>query len=193
MDEEKNTGIFSNLGLARANNVKMMFTALGVVPTQITTDALMQPGMSFAGDSLVGGAAFSFTGMAKPNHATDYKLATIEKKLRATPFILYFGSNQKELNLTEDQRQNFSDLIYYLEHKTGSSVMSEGHTDNVGQLASNMTLSNERAAFVKEYLTKNGINTQQIKTEGKGSTKPITSNDSEAARAKNRRVEISIE
>jgi outer membrane protein OmpA-like peptidoglycan-associated protein len=71
-------------------------------------------------------------------------------------------------------------------------VVIEGHTDNVGEDAANLTLSEQRANAVKEFLIKEGCNPSQLNTKGFGKTKPVAPNDTEKGRAKNRRVEIKL-
>lgn len=67
-----------------------------------------------------------------------------------------------------------------------------GHTDNVGNPTANLTLSNERAEAVKQYLIGRGINAARLNTQGKGDTDPIASNDTEDGRTRNRRIEFTI-
>jgi len=67
----------------------------------------------------------------------------------------------------------------------------EGHTDNVGAAATNQTLSEQRAAAVKQYLVSNyGISADRLTTKGFGSSKPATPNDTPEGRQNNRRVEL---
>jgi len=67
-----------------------------------------------------------------------------------------------------------------------------GHTDNVGQPASNMTLSKNRTLAVQSYLVKKGVTADRIKSEWYGQTRPIAPNTTPEGRQKNRRVEIAI-
>jgi len=67
-----------------------------------------------------------------------------------------------------------------------------GHTDSVGTDAYNMTLSQQRANSVAAYLSGKGVMQQRMIVTGAGETRPIASNDTEAGRAQNRRVEITI-
>jgi outer membrane protein OmpA-like peptidoglycan-associated protein len=69
-------------------------------------------------------------------------------------------------------------------------VEISGHTDNVGDDKKNQILSEQRALAVKEYLVKEGCLPDNLIVVGYGKTKPIASNESEAGRAKNRRVEL---
>ena len=67
-----------------------------------------------------------------------------------------------------------------------------GHTDNVGTDAYNQTLSQQRANSVATYLAGKGVMQQRMIVVGAGETHPIASNDTDAGRAQNRRVEITI-
>ena len=67
-----------------------------------------------------------------------------------------------------------------------------GHTDNVGTDAYNQTLSQQRANSVASYLTGKGVMQQRMIVVGAGEAHPISSNDTDAGRAQNRRVEITI-
>lgn len=67
-----------------------------------------------------------------------------------------------------------------------------GHTDNVGLAEQNKELSQRRAAAVVEHLKKKGIEEQRLVAKGYGQEKPIASNDDNAGKQKNRRVEFTI-
>jgi OmpA-OmpF porin, OOP family len=67
-----------------------------------------------------------------------------------------------------------------------------GHTDNVGSRAYNLELSAERAEAVKDYLVAKGIDGAAITTHGDGPDRPVASNDTEAGRARNRRIEFRV-
>ncbi|NRT13673.1 OmpA family protein, partial [Flavobacterium sp. 14A] len=67
-----------------------------------------------------------------------------------------------------------------------------GHTDSDGSNALNQTLSENRAAAVRNYLVEKGINADRLKSTGFGETKPIASNRTAKGKAENRRVEVSL-
>jgi len=71
-------------------------------------------------------------------------------------------------------------------------VRVEGHTDSTGTDAYNMDLSNRRAMAVKNLLVQRGIADSRIEAVGYGETLPVATNDTEAGRQRNRRVEIKI-
>ena len=65
-----------------------------------------------------------------------------------------------------------------------------GHTDNVGNEASNNLLSVNRAQSARDYLVKRGVSLSQMTIDGRGAGEPIADNSTEAGRARNRRIEI---
>ena len=69
-------------------------------------------------------------------------------------------------------------------------VQIDGHTDNTGPAAYNMTLSERRANVVMEYFISKGVDAKRLTTKGFWFTKPAASNETEEGRAKNRRVEL---
>ncbi len=71
-------------------------------------------------------------------------------------------------------------------------IRIEGHTDNVGDPASNQKLSEQRAVSVKKALVKRGVDEDRLDTRGYGEAKPIAPNRSPGGRQKNRRVEFII-
>jgi OOP family OmpA-OmpF porin len=72
-------------------------------------------------------------------------------------------------------------------------VEFQGHTDNTGNDAYNQQLSEQRANNVKNILIKQGVSKKQLSTQGFGKTRPLSPNDSDDNRAKNRRVESVIQ
>ena len=71
-------------------------------------------------------------------------------------------------------------------------IRVDGHTDSVGADAYNMDLSIRRANAVKDLLVQRGIAPYRIEVMGFGKTMPVATNDTEAGRQMNRRVEIKI-
>jgi outer membrane protein OmpA-like peptidoglycan-associated protein len=85
------------------------------------------------------------------------------------------------------------DRLAKLMHETPTmQIKLEGHTDNVGSQQANQTLSLKRVEAVMDYLVNKGVDKKRISAVGRGSSKPIDSNNTEEGRAKNRRVECFI-
>ena len=82
-------------------------------------------------------------------------------------------------------------VIDVLKSDTSLRIEIQGHTDNTGAKAANLTLSQQRADAVRDYLTKTGgIATARLTSVGLGDTKPVAPNTTEAGKAQNRRVEL---
>ena len=71
-------------------------------------------------------------------------------------------------------------------------VLIEGHTDDIGPDALNLTLSQRRAQSVMDYLVSKGILVTRLRAKGFGETRPIAGNSTPLGRAKNRRVEFRL-
>jgi outer membrane protein OmpA-like peptidoglycan-associated protein len=66
----------------------------------------------------------------------------------------------------------------------------QGHTDNVGAPARNLSLSQQRSEAVRQQLVGMGVEASRLTTTGMGDTKPIADNGTVEGRANNRRVEF---
>ncbi len=186
---ETYNGIFNDLGLARANDVKNYMMGLGVAASQINTKSVVVPSSEIDNNVLEEGVRFSFGALSNTsaNRLADIKTRLIDQKPAVT---LRFNTGQNSVNLTGQQRQDFADIVYYLDNVSGSNVSIDGHTDNVGGLQGNINLSAQRATFVKDYLVNNGISGSKMSTNGFGPNQPLNSNSTAAEKALNRRVEV---
>ena len=104
-----------------------------------------------------------------------------------------------ESSLTESSKESLNDLAEVLNNNSICDVAILGYTDNVAfrgftaeqSIQKNKDLSLERASAVASYLQIKGVSINQIKAiEGMGAENPVASNDTEAGRRQNRRVEI---
>jgi OOP family OmpA-OmpF porin len=101
---------------------------------------------------------------------------------------IYFETNSDKLKLIS--YANLDDLVQILKRHEAVNLTIEGHTDNVGDDAYNMTLSQKRTESVKDYLVSKGISASRLTAIGYGETKPIADNNKADGRARNRRVEL---
>jgi outer membrane protein OmpA-like peptidoglycan-associated protein len=83
-------------------------------------------------------------------------------------------------------------IVATLNEYPNMEILLEGHTDNQGEVAKNVKLSEERVTQVKKYMVSKGITARRIQTKAWGPAKPIASNATEQTRQKNRRVEFTI-
>lgn len=119
----------------------------------------------------------------KDENGTEQFKATAQNEV-----LFKFDSHE----LNESAINMLSELCTVISDIPGTNIKVVGHTDNIGEKDYNIVLSKNRAAAVGNFLRQSGIETINIKEEGKGFSQPIADNKSEAGRAKNRRVEIFI-
>ena len=103
---------------------------------------------------------------------------------------ILFGFNKT--NLSESAKTSLSQFATSLRNNPETNVQIFGYTDNVGTRAANDKVSTERASVVKTYLVNSGVNSSRLSSQGMAWENPVASNDTEAGRAQNRRVEIYI-
>jgi outer membrane protein OmpA-like peptidoglycan-associated protein len=84
------------------------------------------------------------------------------------------------------------ELVSYLKNKDEVRVEIAGHTDNVGNDADNLKLSQQRADAIRNYVIKKGIQPLRVISKGYGATQPVADNDTEDGRQLNRRTEVRI-
>jgi outer membrane protein OmpA-like peptidoglycan-associated protein len=90
-----------------------------------------------------------------------------------------------------EARHNLSTLADNLEKYDETNLLIVGHTDAVGSDSYNMDLSDRRAASAARYLRDHGVG-RPIQVVGRGEREPVASNDTDAGRSHNRRVEVAI-
>lgn len=120
----------------------------------------------------------------------DFEVKPIEKGKTVELNDIYFATNSYFI---EPKSYPVLDaFIDFLNENPNIKIEIRGHTDNVGSLQTNMTLSNQRAKAVYDYLINKGIQSNRLKFRGYGPNMPIADNNTAEGRAKNRRTEFFI-
>lgn len=192
-DDDK-PSTYDNLGVARAENTKLQLLKIGIQEAQVTTKGqLANRSIKTFEDKLTG--AITTKIIEKPKPAANEKekeLKAIEDQIKAAPKTVYFETNSSRIIKTADLKKYVENLNLYLKANPDIKIRVIGHTDNIGSPIKNRELGLKRAIYVKEYLTENGINQNQVKASSEGPDKPIASNKTSDGRKRNRRVDISF-
>ena len=105
---------------------------------------------------------------------------------------IYFETGLSSIKSESDEA--LKNIAEYLKNNSDKKYIIVGHTDNTGDFAANIKLSDERAVSVKDKLVSTyQINSDQLITHGDGPTAPVATNSTDEGRAKNRRVEIVLQ
>ena len=163
------------------------------------------PGRSTAQGALAGAALGALGGYLWSNRMEAQK-QRMEVATRGTGVeVTQTADNQLKLNIPSDIsfdtgrsdiKPNFRSVLDQfaqgLRENPGTTLRIIGHTDSTGSDAINNPLSVDRAASTRNYLVDRGIAANRIGVEGRGEHEPIADNNSDAGRARNRRVEIFV-
>ncbi len=186
---ETNTSAFPNLGIARANSIKNYLVTKGFSSKKINTSGRLNASLVTNENDVYQGP-LNLT--IKDIDHNDNRITALANKIKQDPIILYFANAQTSIELTSQQRQKIADISTYLDKVDAAKVIVTGHTDDKGKRTTNRNVSQKRANFAKNYLVQNGISESKIKVIAAGLDTPIATNTTEEGRAKNRRVEITI-
>ncbi len=120
----------------------------------------------------------------------ELKLIPIEAGRSVRLNNIFFDTGKAELR--PESSPELDRIVTVLNDNPKMTIALNGHTDNVGTAESNIKLSQDRADSVREYLISKGIEPDRVASKGFGETKPVATNDTDAGRQQNRRVELLI-
>ena len=148
---------------------------------------------------VIGGTAGAIIGKNMDKQAQQIETAlpgaTVERVGEGIKVILNENTvnfNFDSAELTSTAKSNLDKIAKVLIDNPKTLITIYGYTDSVGKDEYNMKLSRSRANAVKSYLVTKGMGVKRITAQGMGEADPIASNDTDAGRAKNRRVEFGI-
>ena len=148
--------------------------------------------------AVVGGAAGAYIGNYMDKQAAeierDIEGAKVERvgegiKITFSSGILF---DVDKSDLKSEYRSELTELSKILNKYDDTNILLVGHTDSTGPEEYNLELSEKRARSVADYLTTQNVDSGRFTTDGYGESQPVATNDTEAGRAQNRRVEVAI-
>ncbi len=135
--------------------------------------------------------SFDFTQQRKGDRmALSVPLEPIRPTSRETLNNLFFDPNRYDLG--GKSRTELERLAGFMQQNPAVSIEVTGHTDDRGEAAANLLLSQKRAQSVVTYLTKAGVAPARIRATGYGKTHPLVPNTTDENRRQNRRIEWRI-
>lgn len=149
-------------------------------PTRVAVGNVILPG---------GGRIFIPQGTINFNLASYLASGTIAPR---TFVFDHLNFESGSAQLTPDSNETVNNLATILKAYPHATIQLAGHTDNTGNPQTNQQLSLDRANAVKTMLVNSGVDGNRISTVGYGQDRPITTNDTEQGRARNRRTELTV-
>lgn len=129
------------------------------------------------------------TGKVSANLNADDMAKGLASEGKIAVYGIYFDTDKAEIK--PESKETLAEMAKLLQKDTALKVYIVGHTDNQGALARNVELSQKRAeAVVKALGADYKIDAKRLAAKGVASFAPVATNDSDAGRAKNRRVEL---
>lgn len=135
-------------------------------------------------------AAARQSALALANELQELKAEQTERGMVLTLSDVLFDTDEAELK--PGAETTLRRLADFLRDQPDQQIRIEGHTDSRGSAEYNEMLSQRRADAVKDALIELGVDATRVSAEGKGESYPIATNDTQAGRQENRRVEIVI-
>ena len=148
--------------------------------------------------AVVGGTAGAIIGNQMDKQAEEIKNKVPDAKVIRVGEGIVVEFNSEVLfafdksNLSGDAKNSLDKLVKILESYQDTDIEVQGHTDSKGSNAYNQTLSEQRASSVTNYMVGKGVSSNRLTIKGFGESLPKYLNDTENARAQNRRVEFLI-
>jgi choice-of-anchor C domain-containing protein len=160
------------------------FTATGTTTTLEFRSLTVSPQTGF------GAAIDNVVVIAEPAVSLDIRESEKEIQIQLGSEVLF---DTGRFDLKPAATEALLGAAKLLSQYPDAPVVIEGHTDSLGTAQSNQTLSENRAAAVREWLIANGVRAGRVTAKGLGPTVPVASNDTAEGRQRNRRVEIRLQ
>jgi len=139
----------------------------------------------------LGGDDYYLTMVLKELMRQDVTASAMFETLNRDGHIaLYINFDTGKSIIKTESKSIIEQIVQMMKANPDLKLSVEGHTDNVGNPASNKTLSEERAKSVVAAIVDNGINVERLSPAGYGQDRPTGDNNTEEGRARNRRVEL---
>jgi len=207
-DAETSKPIVANIDLVQLNDSETFFTTKSdeFNGTFLTT---LHADMEYACNVSAAGYLFHsehFTFKTNPNGdpyileiflqpvpvITKQEIVQTSKPVRSKVILNNIFFDSGKATLLPASTLELNRLVALLNEHLNLNIQVNGHTDDVGSDTENMTLSENRAKAVVEYLQSKGIASARLRYKGFGETQPLNPDNNEAARAQNRRTEFEI-
>lgn len=168
-------------------------------PKHPKTDVLIYHSVAFGGGKKVDPMVSTFLQIieekAQPVGQVSVNADALNQSLESSGHVSLYGLlfDTGKTELKAESQMQLAELSKMLKAKSSVNVIIVGHTDNIGSIDSNLSLSQARAQSTVQALIQAGIDKRRLIAKGIANFAPIATNATEEGRALNRRVEIVLQ
>ncbi len=192
-------------GLSKSQTGAVIGAVLGAAAGNQTGDSSKERRNDRVVGAIIGAAAGAGVGQVLDRQEAELNQALEDEKIARQVEVQRVREDLLRLTLDSEISFDFDSAVIkpafrdslnkvadVLTRYNQSQVRVVGHTDSVGSATYNQSLSEQRAAAVERYLISSGVAASRLSSSGAGESQPRDTNDTEAGRQLNRRVEIFI-
>ncbi len=180
VDNNTLDSITSTISDVQYGNFDMLMPAYGLVSIKVLAKGYLFYGEDLSMDTVI----------SKAQIKRNIRLEPIQIGSSLILERIYFNSGR--WNILPPSRAELARLVDFLNLNPSVRIEISGHTDNTGNRAQKVKLSEYRANAVREYLVDQGIESSRLRSIGEGLKRPIATNSTSEGRRKNRRVEFKV-
>jgi OOP family OmpA-OmpF porin len=195
LSTEQNNSTYNNLGTARANNLRNYLIGRGFDGNRIIVNGLINDDLANDGTNIVNPISIKVYNQQLTQQQINSfspKNEVVQGNAAIQSITLQYDDRTTLIKISDQQNQQLSNFIAFATAKLNTKIVITTHSDEQGSTIKNANLAQTRAEFVKDFLKKNSITDDRISIVNKEANEPVADNKSEAGRAKNRRLIISL-
>lgn len=197
---EVNDSGLPNLGIGRANKIKMLLTSLSVPDQQIEIQSIQKADLSVINSTLygiftLGSIDLSFEEVTKTYlDSLEAKRRSLEAIFREKKIYRFkdFGAEEMKVVRSEALRAYLLDVINYININPRAAIYCVGHSNYTKDRDFNYNRGYERAEYIKKFLSKHGVHPDRIVVKSVGAKHPLGTDKTLYGQYINRRVDLVI-
>lgn len=188
-EDETNKSSYTNLGIARANQIKEYLKTQEISSKQIRLGGRISDSLGLYYGKIWGPIAWR---IERTQNGQTARMDSLRQHFENNPIILQFDTERSGDQWSDEQKKAFTLLASYLDWDSSAVLQVTGHSDDTGSDEESYRMGMKRAEFVRRQLQENAIPNNRITTQSAGHNQPVASNRTTEGRNRNKRVVIKL-
>lgn len=187
--DETNKSSYSNLGIARANQIKEYLNTQEISTKQIRLGGQISDSLHLFYGKIWGPISWR---IQRTQNGLSTRMDSLSQHFQNNPIVLQFDTDRSGKQWSAEQKEAFTLLASYLDWDSSAVIEVIGHSDDTGSDEKSYRMGMKRAEFVRLHLQENAIPNNRITTQSAGHNQPVASNRTTEERNRNKRVVIKL-